>query len=36
LSENWVIKFLSTRVFDDVNQFEEFVASGAFQHALET
>jgi hypothetical protein len=36
LSENWVIKFLSTRVFDDVDQFEEFVASGAFQHALET
>lgn len=35
LRENWVIRFLSTRVFADLNQFVDFVASGDFQRAIE-
>jgi len=31
LRENWVIKFLSTRVFADWDQFADFVASGEFE-----
>lgn len=34
LSENWVVKFLSTRVFASLDAFREFVASGAFERAV--
>ena len=34
LSENWIVKFLSTRVFATLDDFSEFVASGEFQRAV--
>lgn len=34
LGENWVVKFLSTRVFARYEDFERFVASGEFQRAM--
>ena len=36
LSENWVVKYLSSRVFTDFDQFAEFVASGEFRRAVES
>ena len=34
LRENWVIKFLSTRVFAELDQFVDFVASGEFEREV--
>jgi len=34
LSENWIVKFLSTRVFATLGDFSEFVATGEFQRAV--
>ena len=36
LGENWVVKFLSSRVFVDLDEFAEFVASGEFRRAVES
>lgn len=35
LAENWVIKFLSTRVFPSLEAFESFVAEGELERLLE-
>jgi len=35
LAENWVIKFLSTRVFPSLEDFESFVAEGELEELLE-
>jgi len=34
LRENWVVRFLSTRVFETYDQFAEFVASGELDRAV--
>ena len=34
LTENWVVKFLSTRVFPTYEDFARFVASGELQRAI--
>jgi hypothetical protein len=34
LSENWVVRFLSTRVFATFEEFSDFVASGEFQRTV--
>ena len=36
LSRNWVVRFLSNRVFADLEQFAQFVASGEFKRAVES
>jgi len=36
LSGNWVVRFLSNRVFADLEQFAQFVASGEFKRAVES
>ena len=36
LRENWVIRFLSTRVFETHEEFIGFVASGEFQRAIQS
>ena len=35
LAENWVIRFLSTRVFPSLGDFESFVAEGELEKLLE-
>ena len=35
LGENWVVKFLSTRVFPSLGAFESFVAEGELEKLLE-
>lgn len=35
LAENWVVKFLSTRVFPSLEAFESFVAEGELERWLE-
>lgn len=35
LAENWVVKFLSTRVFPSLEAFESFVAEGELEKLLE-
>jgi hypothetical protein len=35
LAENWVVKFLSTRVFPSLEDFESFVAKGELERLLE-
>ncbi|MGA9348031.1 MAG: hypothetical protein WBW48_04410 [Anaerolineae bacterium] len=35
LAENWVVKFLSTRVFPSLEAFESFVAEGELERLLE-
>ena len=35
LAENWVIKFLSTRVFPSLEDFESFVAEGELEELME-
>jgi hypothetical protein len=35
LAENWVVKFLSTRVFPSMGAFESFVAEGELEKLLE-
>jgi hypothetical protein len=35
LAENWVVKFLSTRVFPSLGDFESFVAKGELEKLLE-
>jgi len=35
LAENWVVKFLSTRVFPSLEAFEAFVAEGELEKLLE-
>ena len=34
LDQNWVVRFLSTRVFASIDEFVDFVASGEFRHAI--
>ncbi len=34
LRENWVVKFLSTRIFEDLDVFEAFVRSGELERML--
>ena len=34
LAENWAVKFLSTRVFADIDAFEEFIRSGELAKVL--
>ncbi len=34
MRENWTVKFLSTRVFGDLDAFEAFVASGELERLL--
>ena len=34
LRENWTVKFLSTRVFEDLDAFERFTQSGELQRML--
>ena len=34
LRENWTVKFLSTRVFEDLDAFERFIQSGELQRML--
>ena len=34
LAENWVVKFLSQRVFTTLDEFVQFVASGEFEAAI--
>lgn len=36
MAENWTVKFLSTRVFLDLDAFEAFVQSGELQEMLAT
>jgi hypothetical protein len=36
LDQNWVVRFLSTRLFAGIDEFAEFVASGEFRRAIET
>ena len=35
LAENWVVRFLSTRVFPSIGDFESFVAEGELERLLE-
>ncbi len=35
LAENWVVRFLSTRVFSSLGAFESFVAEGELEDLLE-
>lgn len=35
LAENWVVKYLSTRVFPSLGDFESFVAEGELEKLLE-
>jgi hypothetical protein len=35
LAENWVVRFLSTRVFPSIRAFESFVAEGDLERLLE-
>ena len=35
LTENWVVRFLSTRVFASIGAFESFVAEGELERLLE-
>ena len=35
LAENWVVRFLSTRVFPSLGAFESFVAEGELEKLLE-
>jgi hypothetical protein len=35
LAENWVIRFLSTRVFPSIGAFESFVSEGELERLLE-
>lgn len=36
LDQNWVVRFLSTRLFASIDDFAEFVAAGEFRRAIET
>jgi hypothetical protein len=36
LAENWVVKFLSTRVFPSLEAFESFVANGGLEELLDS
>jgi nucleoside 2-deoxyribosyltransferase len=31
LAENWVVRFLSARIFSDLNEFAEFIADGGLE-----
>jgi hypothetical protein len=31
LAENWVVRFLSARIFSDLSQFAEFIADGGLE-----